>query len=178
MANHNSEMSCVEEDLDEKRFSSDEEGEYVDDPESLEIAEAFNTYSVDYDTLIGSQLKIPLEDCRPALIQILNRFVSAEEIAQALNDGSASSLNLEKFRQLYFIIKNPENATDSAQLSFGSENDELRRATITNSVPLLVTSLSLKSMALKSESEDNQSEKKSAAGSALQAARLSKTSAQ
>ena len=176
------EMSCVEEDMEEETFSSDEEGEFTEDPESLEIAEAFNTYSVDYDVLMGSELKIPVEDCRPALVQILNRFVSQEEISNALADNSITSLSLERFRRLYFIIKNPGT---SSQVSLGSENDQLRRATITNSVPLLSTSLSLPALDLVNNGEDGVSggggdagQEKAAVGSALQAARLSKTSAQ
>jgi hypothetical protein len=173
-------MSCVEEDVEEETFSSDEEGDFQEDPESLEIAEAFTNFSVDYDTLAGSELKIPIENCRAALVQILNRFVSNDEISNALNDGSASALNLERFRRLYFIIKNPGT---SSQVSLGSSNDELRRATITNSVPMLSTSLSLKSIVEKLDSDNNNEEdgdysEKSAAGSAVQAARLSKTSVQ
>mmetsp|Transcript_28071 Transcript_28071/g.47448 ORF Transcript_28071/g.47448 Transcript_28071/m.47448 type:complete len:1685 (+) Transcript_28071:109-5163(+) len=165
-------MSCVEEDVEEETFSSDDENDYHDDPESLEIVEAFTIYSVEYDTLVGTEQKIPLEDCRAALVQILNRFVSNDDILNALNDRSIPSLTLEQFRRLYFIIKNPGT---SSTLSLGSGNDELRRATIANSVPLLSTSLSLKSVV---ENNDDQDSEKSAAGSAVQAARLSKTSFQ
>lgn len=179
------EMSCVQEDIEEETFSSDEEEEYADDPETLEIVEAFNTYSVDYDVLQGSELRIPLEDCRPALVQILNRFVSHDDISNALKDSSVTSLNLERFRRLYFIIKNP--GTGSQVSISDSENGQLRRATLTTSVPMLSTSLSMSLRLEKLEDcedkEDNESltgsvEGKSAAGSAVQAARLAKTCAQ
>jgi hypothetical protein len=168
-------MSCVEEDMDEETFSSDDENDDHDDPESLEIVEAFSTYSVDYDTLGGSEQKIPLEDCRAALVQILNRFISNDDIMKSLNDRSTNALNLEQFRRLYFIIKNPGS---NSQLSLGSGNDELRRATIANSVPLLSTSLSLKSLTLAENNDQEIHSERSAAGSAVQAARLSKTTAQ
>jgi len=112
----NLDLSRIHEDLEDiPEFSDDEydeEEEFVEDPENIEIRECFENHCVQYD----DSSRLPIENLRSALVQIFNRFVTESEINKALADdvydgvssNESSSLSIEEFRRLYFTLKGPE----------------------------------------------------------------------
>eukprot|EP00604_Paraphysomonas_vestita_P000554 CAMPEP_0174825288 /NCGR_PEP_ID=MMETSP1107-20130205/42617_1 /TAXON_ID=36770 /ORGANISM="Paraphysomonas vestita, Strain GFlagA" /LENGTH=287 /DNA_ID=CAMNT_0016056765 /DNA_START=4202 /DNA_END=5065 /DNA_ORIENTATION=- len=122
------EYSDYEEDDDE------EETEFIEDPESIEIRDAFENFAVMYDDNVS---RIPLDSLRSSLVQVFNRFISDEELKRALSEDIrivsspsksiiSKSLSIEEYRRLYFKLKEPDGYS---YRSYDQDDEDLPKET-------------------------------------------------
>ena len=95
------------EEIPEFSDEEEEEEEFVEDPEDVEIRDAFETYSVRRD---DEQMNLPRAHVHKALLQLLNRYISPQQVDDVLKQGVLEQgysddmhLSILDFRRLYFM---------------------------------------------------------------------------